>query len=130
MAIPVLPDSSFYIRNARLGLDPFQELSRHTGEWDFFACGMVITEVTRGLRDPRVLHEYQTSFALMTYIDTTAVVWERTAHLAWSLDRQGLVIPASDILIAACALETEAIVLTFDAHFQKIPGLRITSQLS
>jgi predicted nucleic acid-binding protein len=130
MANLVLPDSSFYIRNVRLGRDPFQELSRHAVEWDFFTCGIVVTEVTRGVRDPRALQEYQASFELMIYVETTSAIWERTAHLAWSLDRKGSVIPATDILIAACALELSAVVLTFDAHFQKIPGLRITNQLN
>jgi predicted nucleic acid-binding protein len=129
MASPVLPDSSFYIRSARMRVDPFQELSRHLDEWDFFACGIVIVEVTRGVRDPRVLREYHTSFALMTYIDTTSAIWKRTARIAWSLDRQGAAIPATDILIAACAIEANAIVLTHDAHFHKIPGLRVTDKL-
>ena len=34
-----------------------------------------------------------------------------------------------DLIIAATALEAGATVLTFDAHFKKIPGLRATDRL-
>ena len=34
-----------------------------------------------------------------------------------SLDRRGVILPAPDLLIAASALQTDATVLTHDAHF-------------
>ena len=57
------------------------------------------------------------------------MVWERATQLAWSLDRQGVVLPAQDLLIAACALHANATVLTADAHFSRIPGLRVIDRL-
>jgi predicted nucleic acid-binding protein len=64
------------------------------------------------------------------YIATGRTVWERAEQLAWSLDRQGVVLPSPDLLIAACALHANATVLTADAHFQSIPGLRVLEQLN
>ena len=126
----VLPDSSFYINCARAGLDPFGALAAHADVWDFATCGMVVLEVCRGRRDPAVLQRFREHFAIMTFIATGSSIWERAAQLAWSLDRQGRVIPAQDILIAAHALASNATVLTPDAHFREIPGLSVLEKLS
>jgi predicted nucleic acid-binding protein len=37
----------------------------------------------------------------------------------------GITLPAQDILIAACAHEIGAAILSDDKHFEKFPGLRI-----
>ena len=125
----VLPDSNFYINRARAGLDPFVELASHTDEWEFATCGMVVLEVCRGRRDPNLRKRFQERFAIMLYIAAGNSVWERAGQLAWSLDRQGIVLPAPDLLIAACALQAKAAVLTADAHFQEIPGLRVIESI-
>ncbi len=125
----VLPDSNFYISRARAGLDPFAELAASADGWDFATCGMVVVEVCRGRRDPALRQRFRENFAIMPYIATGSTVWERAEQLAWSLDRQGVVLPSPDLLIAACALHANATVLTADAHFQCIPGLRVLEQL-
>jgi predicted nucleic acid-binding protein len=130
MAIPLLPDSNFYINSARAGLDPFDELGNFADTYDFVTCGMVILEVIRGRSDPNRMRRFQERFAVMIYIPTTNQIWERAAQLAWSLDRQGVILPAQDILIAAHALQADATVLTHDAHFNAIPGLRVIDRLS
>lgn len=130
MANLILPDSSFYIRCTREALDPFIELGRHTEEWEFATCGMVVLEVCRGVRPSRELALFRERFAVMLYIPTTSMIWERATHLAWSLDRQGMKLPAQDLMIAAHALQAEATVLTYDSHFHSIPGLRVIDRLT
>ena len=67
----------------------------------------------------------------MIYLATGNAVWERAAQLThWSLDRRGIVLPAPDLLIAACVLQADATVLTADAHFQEIPSLRVIDHLN
>jgi predicted nucleic acid-binding protein len=75
------------------------------------------------------LRHFRERFAIMVYIPTTNQIWERASQLAWALDRQGVVLPAQDILIASHALDTDAIVLTHDMHFSSVPGLRVTDHL-
>jgi predicted nucleic acid-binding protein len=129
MANLVLPDSNVYIGAVRAGRDPFRQLASVIEEWEFATCGMVVLEVCRGLRDPAVLQRFRERFAVMLYLATGNSAWERAAQLAWSLDRRGVVLPAPDLLIAACALQADAAVLTADAHFQAIPGLRVIDHL-
>lgn len=131
MANLILPDRNIYIGAVRAGGDPFQEFAAGIDDrdWEFATCGMVVLEVCRGLRDPSLLKRFRERFAVMIFVPTTNQIWERAAQLAWSLDRQGRVLPAQDILIAAHALQINAAVLTADAHFQQIPGLRILARL-
>ena len=126
----VLPDSNVFIRAARAGHDPFNELERLQGEREFVTCGLVIMEVCRGLRDPRLRQRFQQRFSVMICLHTSITIWERATQLAWSLDRQGIVLPATDLVIAATALQAGATVFTHDAHFQQIPGLKVIGELA
>lgn len=126
----VLPDSNFYIGRMRAGVDPFAELALHVDRYEFLTCGMVVLEVSRGLREPRVLRLFRERFAVMSFLPTSNAIWQRATEIAWALDRQGLVLPAPDVLIAACALQAKAAVLTADAHFHSIPGLRVLDSLN
>ena len=126
----VVPDSNFYIGRARLGRDPFSELHSFTDDWEFATCGMVVLEVCRGRRDPNVLRRFQERFSVMLYLATTSSTWERANALAWNLDRRGIVLPAQDLVIAACALNHDAAVLTADTHFLDVPGLRVLNELT
>jgi predicted nucleic acid-binding protein len=125
----ILPDSNIYITAVRAGRDPFQQFVPGLDEREFATCGMVMLEVCRGLRDPTLLRRFRERFAVMIFLPTTNGVWERATQLAWSFDRQGVVLPAQDLLIAACALHAGATVLTADAHFQAVPGLSVTDRL-
>ncbi len=42
-----------------------------------------------------------------------------------NLKKNGTPLPINDIWIASHAIETGSIIVTYDAHFLKIPGLRI-----
>src|SRR5260221_8275580 len=114
MANLILPDSNVYIGALRAGDDPFRSFVEgiEVRELEFATCGMVMVEVFRGLRDPALLKRFRERFAIMIFLPTTSQVWERAAHLAWSLDRQGKTLPAPDLIIAACALHAGAAVLT------------------
>jgi predicted nucleic acid-binding protein len=127
----ILPDSNIYIGALRAGADPFLSFASGIVEhdWEFATCGMIALEVCRGLRDPNTLKRFRERFGVRIFIPTTNQIWERATQLAWSLDRQGRTLPAQDILIAAHALQADATVLTRDAHFSSIPGLRVIARL-
>jgi predicted nucleic acid-binding protein len=42
-----------------------------------------------------------------------------------SENKAGAPIPVNDVWIAAHALETGSILVSFDAHFSRVPGLRL-----
>jgi tRNA(fMet)-specific endonuclease VapC len=46
-----------------------------------------------------------------------------------SLRKSGQPIPTNDVWIAAHALETGSVLVTYDAHFRAVPGLRLWDDL-
>lgn len=51
-------------------------------------------------------------------------------HLKNILQRSGTPLPINDVWIAAHAMETGSVVVTYDKHFTKIPGLRIWPEIN
>lgn len=127
----LLPDSSFYISLLQQRADPLDQLEQAAEllDYDFAICGIVWMEVLRGRSDPYVRQRFTESFETLRFLDLTPSGWQNAAQLAWEMDRRGDVIPATDLAIAACALENDAVVLTFDRHFHKVPGLLVTDRL-
>jgi predicted nucleic acid-binding protein len=123
----ILPDSSVFIGDLRAGRDPFARLAACSEESEFATCGLVVTEVCRGVRDPVLLRRVRERLGVMVYIPTSKQIWERLTQLTWALDRRGIVLPAADLLIASCALQVGAAVFTLDAHFRHVPGLEVIS---
>lgn len=121
----VLIDSNVYIDLLRQRRDPVRELGARFDLTDIACCGIVRAEVLRGVQGPKLRDALSRFFSITQMIGTTERLWEQTWQLAWQLDRQGRVLPLTDIIIAACALSTGAAVMTRDAHFSQIPDLRV-----
>jgi len=56
-------------------------------------------------------------------VSIDASVAERYAFIVKQLRSQGTPIPTNDIWIASVALETGSRLVSYDAHFERIPGL-------
>jgi predicted nucleic acid-binding protein len=128
-ASPVLVDSSYYITLARQGRDPLQALALSAADRDLAICGVVRCEVTRGIRQPKIRKMFEAFWDVMVNVPTDDRLWQDVAETAWQLDRRGTVLPLTDIIIGCCAKRVGAVVLTFDGHFSRIPGIRALSHL-
>jgi tRNA(fMet)-specific endonuclease VapC len=58
-------------------------------------------------------------------LEGTATTSEYFGSLKANLKKNGTPIPINDIWIAAQALETGSMLVTFDSHFRHVPGVRI-----
>lgn len=128
-ASPVLADSSFYIRLMREGQDPLRALALAAAARDLVVCGVIRCEVGRALRPVERLQRFQRFWNVMINVPTDDRLWEAVEATAWKLDRSGVILPLTDLVIACCAQRIGAVVLTFDQHFSQIPGVRAVSQL-
>lgn len=82
------------------------------------------------MRTEKDLTRLRKLWDVMLYVPTDNLVWEETERLLWRMDRAGCPIPLPDAIIACCARRIDAAVLTFDAHFARIPGLKVISDPS
>jgi len=123
MVSAALVDSNVFIALTRRD----EDLPRWLGSRfdDIYTCGMVRLEVLRGIRDPRLRDDMAGFFDVFCHVQTDNKLWEQAIELGWELDRRGRIIPAQDILIAACALREGVPVFTADKHFENIPGLTV-----
>ncbi len=128
-ASPVLADSSYYIRLLRQRQDPLRALALAAAARDVAICGVVRCEVGRALSEPGVLKRFHACWDVMVNVPTDNRLWDEVELTLWKLDRQGCVLPLTDVVIACCAIRIGAVVLTFDGHFEQIPGVRAVSRL-
>lgn len=127
---PILVDSAVYIDRLRAGHDFRQELMPYLANGLLYNCGLIRAEVIRGFRDLRLKTEMTTFFNIVPEIPVTSRTWQQVAELAWSLDRTiGGGRPLGDILIARCAMQIGAILISPDRHFEGIPGLKLRTRL-
>jgi len=123
--LTVLVDSNIYIGLLRRHCDPAAELGAWIGEGNIATCGIVRVEVERGLKFEKIRRRMAAFFDLMIAVPTSNQVWQATTDLAWKLDRMGRKLPTQDILIAVSAMKSDGVVLSDDAHFRWIPGLKV-----
>jgi predicted nucleic acid-binding protein len=127
MDLPILVDSSVYIRLMRQRIDPVAALFAHFDTVNLVTCGMVQLEVLRGVRDLKPRERLRDFMGVMQFVPTDERLWREATELAWRIDRLGATIQATDALIAASALRKGASVLTLDSDFQRVPGLHVLS---
>lgn len=51
-------------------------------------------------------------------------------EIKYSLMRAGTPLPINDIWIAACAIESGAVIISYDDHFLKIPKVRVWDRVN
>jgi predicted nucleic acid-binding protein len=125
MASEVLVDSNVYIGLLNRRLDPAKCLLQWANGRGLVICGMVRLEVIRGLKSLRARQNLSALMDVMVNVPSDNRLWSDATALAWSMDRKGFAISGPDALIAASALRLGAAVMTSDAHFSRIDGLRV-----
>ena len=65
----------------------------------------------------------------VTILNATSETSEIFAEIKHSLKKTGSPIPINDVWIASHSIETGSVLVTYDTHFKKIPGLRLWDQI-
>ena len=127
MASDILVDSNVYIDLLRARKDVVSTLYQWAESRDsnIAICGMIRVEVLRGLKSLKAFQSLSALMDVMINIPSDNRLWNESTELAWGLDRKGIVIPGADAVIAASAMRLGATIMTSDAHFRSIDGLRV-----
>jgi len=89
-------------------------------------CDMVLLELWNGARGPAEKRKLAELSAATRRLETTAEVWELAHRLAARCRDKGQTIPATDILVAACAVYHAVELEHKDSHFDIILPLTKT----
>lgn len=123
---PVLIDSNVYVTLLRKGIDPVHHLARLGDTVNLATCGVIRLEVLRGVKEPGAHRRLGEFFDVLRNVPTDDRLWLQATKLAFEMDRSGFPIPATDLVIATCALRIRASLLSDDHHFDRVPNLEVT----
>lgn len=123
----ILVDSCIYIVLMRQGVNPVKRL--HARHAELVSCAIVHLEVLRGVVDPKIKAYLGEFFETVPQVPLSPSLMQSATELAWEQDRKGLVLPVTDVIIAACALHVSATVITTDRHFERVTDLRVAPGL-
>jgi predicted nucleic acid-binding protein len=117
-----LVDTSAWIDALRRDGDPGVRASVRaaTAEGRAVLCDLVLLELWNGARgtgEQRFLRELERD---LEKVSTPPAVWDAASEVARACRRAGVSVPATDILIAACAEHHGLEILHRDAHFDHI----------
>lgn len=89
-------------------------------------CDLVMLELWNGARGPEEKRKLAELSALIPCLETTAEVWTLAQRLAARCRDKGRTVPATDILVAACATFHDVELEHKDGHFDTILPLART----
>jgi predicted nucleic acid-binding protein len=87
-------------------------------------------ELLAGTKTEKEYKRLKSRLDALESIEADDQLWHNACEHGFKLRRRGLTVPATDILIASCALQTGAILPHADMHFDLIEkplGLRVES---
>jgi len=87
--------------------------------------GIVLAEVLQGARDDDDFRRLADLLTGLPFLKVEQETWVRAGELSFRLRGQGPLVPLTDLVLAAVALEGSHEVFTLDDHFQRVPGLRV-----
>ncbi|MDP2661261.1 MAG: PIN domain-containing protein [Dehalococcoidia bacterium] len=82
--------------------------------------GMIFLELMGGARNETDYVKLQRMLSALYLLPAADKCWSEAAEMSFRLRRRGLVVPFTDILIAAIAVAAKATVLHRDRHFDMI----------
>jgi len=124
----ILIDTSAYSRLMRGNTDVLEMLGRADRVYmSIFVVAELNVGFKGGSKEPqnRNLLEQFLSRPTVRTVPATRETAEVFAEIKHTLREAGTPLPINDIWIAAHTVETGSVLVTFDAHFRKIPGLRV-----
>lgn len=122
MSDPFLVDTSAWLLALRKNFLPIAKdrIDYLLKEDLVISTGMVKLELLGATKTEIEFQRLKARLDALDTVETDMQLWARAYELAFNLRRRGVTIPYTDILIAACALHANAIILHADAHFDLI----------
>ena len=92
--------------------------------------GIIKLEIIGGAGTQDEFQRLKSRFNALDDIRTDDSIWQKACELGFELRRKGITVPHTDILIAACALQSESVIVHADTHFDLMArhaGIKVES---
>ncbi len=123
---PVVIDSSAWIDFLRgAGSPAARETGRLLRSGRARLTGVVLAELLQGAPEEEQRVELAEALRGVEFLPVEREGYERAGMVGAQLRARGETIPTSDLIVAAAALVRGWAILTTDAHFDRVPGLRL-----
>jgi predicted nucleic acid-binding protein len=119
---PVLLDTSIWVRclRPRGAVELKSAVQEQVARGLVATCSIVKTELLTGANNPADFETLSQILGALIEIPMTGAFWDEVARLAYSLRKQGLIVPLPDLAIAQCAISSERILWHTDQDFERI----------
>ncbi len=84
---------------------------------------VIIMEILVGAKSEKEYDKLSKDMAALRCFDVSAELWQRASKLGYKLRHKGISVPLTDTLIAAVALENNALLLHTDRHYEMIASI-------
>ena len=122
---PVIIDSSIWIEFFNKDTEIARKAARFVEDGRAAIAGPILYEVLQGTRSKDEQEVVLSALLGVTMVEINTQIWIKAAEISSALRKRGITIPMSDIVIAAAAIEHGYSVFTSDAHFKKVPGVKL-----
>jgi len=121
----VLVDSSAWIASFRSDAPASLQnyLTQGLTKRSIATASIIKLELLQGANTPREYNDLKSMFDSLHALEMTQAVWNRAYWLGFTLRRNGITIPTTDIMVAALALEYDCALLHQDRHFPMIQSV-------
>jgi len=92
--------------------------------------GIIKLEIIGGAGTQDEFQRLKSRFNALDDIRTDDSIWQKACELGFELRRKRITVPHTDILIAACALQSESVIVHADTHFDLMArhaGIKVES---
>jgi len=92
--------------------------------------GIIKLEIIGSAGTQDEFQRLKSRFNALDDIRTDDSIWQKACELGFELRRKGIKVPHTDILIAACALQSESVIVHADTHFDLMArhaGIKVES---
>ena len=115
----ILIDTSAWIFSLKKDYIPLikNKIERFLKENEVAINGMIMLELLAGTKTKSDYERLKNRLENLVYIESTKSLWDYSSEKAYTLRRNGITVPHSDMFIAASALRVNAILVHADYHF-------------
>jgi len=119
--IKIIVDTSIWIEYFKSTLSNSEFIEKGLNEGFVYITGPIISELLQGVSTKKEYIMLSQSIGAVPFFDCQYNDWITAGNISFSLRKKGIIIPLTDVVIAAVAIRNNAKIYTLDQHFKKIP---------